>query len=153
MPVYKYKCTDSECKSTFELLVNMDQRDSQKCTFCQKDAVRDGFEGFSVNTPLDLKNKSAHTKKEIDKVVGADASKKWEAFEKKTAKKLEGANIIEVDVKPGEKFNSEALLGSKERQEKVKMHAEVMQKDKSAMLAAGKNPNDWDKTGYKQVNL
>lgn len=153
MPLYQYKCKEENCKHSFERLVMMSARDAQDCPRCHKRAVRDGFQGFSVTTPFDLSTKDPYTDKEIDKVVGEDANKKWEAFEKKTRKKLEGANVVTLDIKPGEKFNSEALIGDASRREKSRMYADAVTEHKKQVIAEGKDPNAWDKTGFKKLNV
>lgn len=159
MPLYQYKCASATCNHNFEKLVGMGERDKQECPLCSKRAVRDGFSGFTVNTPLDLKTKSPHTKKEIDRVVGEDAAKKWKAFEDRTAAKIakaeetEGSRVITVKVNPGEKFNPEAMIGDSDRIRKSKMYSEAVTDHKNEQRASGKDPNNWDKTGFNKVSI
>lgn len=153
MPLYQYKCSDTGCNHLFEKLVKMSDRDEQNCTRCEKKATRDGFQGFTVNTPLDTTTKKAHTTKEIDRVIGASAAKKWESFEKKTQAKLEGANVVQVAVKPGEKFNPEALIGDAKRRKRSEIYAEAVSDHKELAVANGQDPNHWDKSGFKKVDI
>jgi len=140
-------------------MVAMNERDDQGCPLCSGKAVRNGFSGFSVNTPLDLKTKSPHTKKEIDRVVGEDADKKWQAFEKKTAEKIakaeetEGAKIVTVAVKPGEKFNPEAMLGDANRRKRSEIYSEAVTGHQDSQRALGRDPKAWDKTGFREVKI
>lgn len=153
MPTYIYKCENTQCGVKTERLVRLIERDTQSCLFCGKNVVREEINTFSVNTPLDTSKKDAYTSSEIDKVVGADANQKWTAFNDKLAKKIEGQTLIDIGVKPGEKFNSEAVLGDKSRRDMATKASEALKTSRETVKASGKNPDAWDKSGFKKINI
>lgn len=79
MPLYTYKC--SSCGHEFEDLVKSEKRDeSQVCKKCDGSAVRKAATSFAISSRLDPKKDTIATDKEIDKVVGAAAEKKWQGY-------------------------------------------------------------------------
>jgi putative FmdB family regulatory protein len=151
MPVYRFTC--NECKYEFESLVPVAQRDVQNCPTCGRESYREGFEGFTTSVPMDLQRTDPYTEKEIDKVIGADASSKHQALSDKLHKKMEGQQIIEIPVKPGEKFNPETIIGSSERKALGKDYEGALKGHKQESHSKGTNPNSWDKSGFRQVNI
>lgn len=153
MPSYTYKCSNESCGVKTERLVQLLNRDNQKCLMCGKPATRQEVNTFAVNTPLDTTKKDAYTKPEIDRIVGESANTKWNEFHEKLAKKIEGQTLVDVVVKPGEKFNSEALIGDKSRQELSLKAAASVQAERQTAISQGKNPDSWDKTGFNRVSI
>jgi len=143
MPVYNYKCT--ECKLVSEKLVRVADKDAQICPRCGSKAQRMGAETFAVHTPLDTTKKDAYTESEIDKVVGSSANKKWEALTKKKEKKLAGENVVDLGIKPGQKFNPETLLGDQDRKTRAKIYSEA--------VAQKADKDSWDKKGFSKLSV
>ncbi len=86
MPLYTYKCT--ACGHEFDELVKYDDRDTkQACKLCGEKSERNVASRFAVSTKLDPKKDTIYTPKEIDKVVGADAEKKWTGYDERWRKK------------------------------------------------------------------
>lgn len=153
MPTYTYKCSNENCGVKTERLVQLINKDKQQCLMCGKPAVRQEINAFAVSTPLDTTKKDAYTRPEIDRIVGESADKKWNEFHTKLAKKIEGQTLVDVVVNPGEKFNSEALIGDRTRKDLALKAAKAVQDERQSVLAQGKNPDSWDKTGFKRVSL
>lgn len=142
MPTYRYTC--ETCKQETDLLVIPKVRDSQVCRTCGNILIRKGSGGFSVNTPLDTSKKDAYSNSEIDKVIGASASKKWDKLHKKIDEKLAGPNVVTVDIKPGQPFNPEHLLGDSARKERAAMYSKHVKDTPSETLGL-------EKSGFKRV--
>lgn len=154
MPLFRYTCSDSEnCKFSYEKLANQAVKDKQECPKCGSAAVREGSRGFSVNTPLDTTKKDPYTAKEIDRVIGGDAESKWSSFEKKKQDKLSKGNVVELDIKPGEKFNPESYLGDENRKKRSEIYSEAVSNSKEEIRSKGGDPNSWDKTGFSKVDI
>lgn len=89
MPLYRYICT--ECNLEFEELKKYEQRDDKtKCPDCGSvESKRVIPVSFGIKTILNPKKDTIYTPKEIDKVVGADADKKWQAYDERWKKRYE----------------------------------------------------------------
>ena len=85
MPIYKYEC--SGCSLKFEEIVKFEDSGDLECPECGAPSKRQFPDSVSVKTNLDPKRDTIVTPKEIDKVVGADAEKKWEKIEERKASK------------------------------------------------------------------
>ncbi len=82
MPIYTYTCKG--CNYIFEELSSYETRDeAQSCPLCGEAAERNAAETFGIKTTIDPKRDTVYTPKEIDKVVGSDAEKKWAGYDKK----------------------------------------------------------------------
>lgn len=82
MPLYTYKC--QKCGFVFEEIVSFEKRDDDpKCKLCNGESVRSAAETFSVKTTLNPKTDTIYSDKEIDKVVGAAAEKKWAGYDER----------------------------------------------------------------------
>lgn len=153
MPVYTYQC--DTCGVVFDKLAQIAKRDDQECRSCGGPTKRQSSTGFSVKTPLDTSKKDAHTTKEIDRVVGASADQKWSEYEKKKEAKLAEVarrpdlKIVDMGIKPGEKFNPEALLGNAESKRSAEAYVEALE-DKKART---KGTETWDKKGFTKVSI
>jgi putative FmdB family regulatory protein len=144
MPTYKYFC--DTCKVHSDKISTVADRDKTRCLGCGNLLVRKGPDAIAVHTPLDTSKKDAYTATEIDKVVGESASVKWNTLTKKIEKKLAGAKVVDIGVKPGEVFNPEHHLGSEDRKAKSKIFSKAVAESKST-------PEDLTKLGFKKVNI
>lgn len=87
MPLYKFVC--KECSLKFESITSFEKSDDVKCPSCKAESERLFPDRVSVVTSaLDPKRDTVYSPKEIDKVVGSDADKKWEAVENRKAKRV-----------------------------------------------------------------
>jgi putative FmdB family regulatory protein len=141
MPIYRYKCPG--CNLVSEKLAKVADKDDQICPRCGSETRRLGADTFAVSTPLDTTKKDAYTESEIDKVVGASAHKKWEDLTKKKEKRLAGANVVDLGIKPGQTFNPEALLGDQKRKARAKEYSEA--------VSQAKGKETWDKKGFRKL--
>jgi len=88
MPLYVYRCT--ACNHEFDELVSYEKRDKfQTCKLCGKESERKVAAPFGIKTTLNARTDTIYSPKEIDKVVGADADKKWEGYNEKWRAKYE----------------------------------------------------------------
>lgn len=88
MPLYVYEC--KACGHVFEDLVKyLDKDNVQNCKICGEEATRQAATTFGVHTKINPRKDTVLTNKEIDKVVGADAEKKWMKFDERWHKKYE----------------------------------------------------------------
>lgn len=83
MPMYTYKC--AECGHEFDELVKYSVRDeAQVCKLCGKvTGSRKEVTRFGISTRIDPKRETVYSRKEIDKVVGSDAEKKWQGYDER----------------------------------------------------------------------
>jgi len=85
MPLYTYKC--KSCSHEFDELIIYEKRNSvQKCKLCESDAERKVATSFGISTSLDPKRDTIYSPKEIDKVVGEEANKKWTGYNERWRK-------------------------------------------------------------------
>lgn len=98
MPLYVYKC--GACGFEFEQIVPLDKRDDDRnCPECESiDVTRKIANLFGFTVGLDPKKDTIHTNKEIDKVVGEAANKRWERIEKGREARWQGKESTIVQV-------------------------------------------------------
>lgn len=100
MPLYEYKC--EHCNMRFEKYFSkIHEKKEEKCLSCGKMAGR-LMSSFSFKF-----NESKKIPKEIDKVVGSDAEKRWMLYEERKNKKEKlrkelNDNPISRDIESGE---------------------------------------------------
>jgi len=86
MPLYTYVCGD--CNHEFDEIVALDKRDEKKpCKLCQGESERKVAVRFGFKSAIDPRTDTVYTPKEIDRVVGEKAEKKWEGYDKRWEKR------------------------------------------------------------------
>jgi putative FmdB family regulatory protein len=82
MPIYTYTC--ESCGYVFEDLVSFDSKDADRaCSLCSASAKRNAAEVFGIKTSLNPQTDTIYSPKEIDKVVGEKADKKWAGYDER----------------------------------------------------------------------
>lgn len=150
MPTYTYKCP--KCSLIKEIMSSISQRDMQRCS-CGAPTVRQNLTDVGVAAPLDSKAKVVYSEKEIDRVIGASAEARRAENEERRKKRREGMHEIPLSVKPGSKFNPEALLGDTKRKELSETYSKVVQEDRDSKKAMGQNPDAWNKKGFRRIDI
>lgn len=88
MPLYEFKCL--ECEHEFEELIPYEKRDEKRaCKICGGDSERKYASTFGIHSDLNPKSDTIVTDKEIDKVVGKAAEKRWEGYDEKWRSRYE----------------------------------------------------------------
>jgi len=136
MPLYVYKCAD--CHLEFEELVGINKRkDPQPCKMCGKDSKREEVTNFAVNTTLNPKKDTIYSPKEIDKVVGAAAEKKWMGYDERWKKRYKDKQekrwhgkkpeLINIPKDPDGKYSPLMHLGDVKEKNTRKEFSEALQ--------------------------
>lgn len=144
MPLYEYKCAD--CGREFEDISSYDDRDNKRpCPSCTKDNNQRKISSFGVHLEADSRD-TAYSPKEIDKVVGAAADKRWETYhagwkdtyENRRKNRLAGKEVKEViiDKGPDGAVHPFEHLGDKKEQG---FRKEYSQEYKKQIVDTGKN--------------
>lgn len=147
MPLFVYFCDTCELK--FEKLRKKEDNEKPDiCPICGKLSDRT-FQGntVSIGTKLDPKKDTVYSNKEIDKVVGAAAEKKWEGYNEKWKKTYDkrrelrhkGREVKEINL-PKEKDGSYRPLlhlGDKKQREGRKEFSEAFQEHSSELKRKG----------------
>jgi putative FmdB family regulatory protein len=143
MPLYTYKCT--ACGHEFDEIVKFDNRDiKQKCTECEADSERKVAVPFGYNSTLDPKRDTIVTNKEIDKVVGAAAEKKWEGYDERWKQKYgdrqnnrwKGKETKTVEL-PKDGASPVMVLGDKKEQAVRKEFSQALQQHRVERVKKG----------------
>lgn len=132
MPLYPYSC--GSCGHHWEALVSSDDRDKQVCPKCEEASTRDKVTGFAVSSELDPKTQTVYSKKEIDKVVGVESERKWVDHQERIRKRREGKDytIVDLDIKPGTKFNPQEHLGTDKQKDLARVNVEAFREHQRA---------------------
>jgi putative FmdB family regulatory protein len=135
MPLYTYKC--QKCGLVFEEIARFEKRDeAPPCKLCQGASVRNAAETFSVNTTLNPKTDTIYSNKEIDKVVGAAAEKKWAGYDERwkgsyserQKKRWKGKEptVLDIPKDSDGKYSPVAHLGDSKQQAVRKEFSEAL---------------------------
>ena len=126
MPLYDYVC--GSCELKFEEVVSSEGPKEIKCPNCSEIAERQFPDSISVKTTLDSKRDTIYSPKEIDKVVGADAEKKWERIEQSRKNRIGNLKLKEMDLPKGDdgKYSPVMHLGSPEDRKLRKDITDIM---------------------------
>lgn len=147
MPLYEYRCLD--CGREFEDISSYDNRDAKRpCPSCSKEQIERKISSFGIHSAIDSRTETVYSPKEIDKVVGAAADKRWEGYHEgwkdhysdKRKKRHEGKDIKEVVIAKGSdgKVHPFEHLGDKKEQT---FRKEYVQEYKKQITDSGKDGN------------
>lgn len=136
MPIYEYKC--SGCGHEFEDLVSFDKRDENKsCRICGSESTRKEASRFGISTTLDPKKDTIYSPKEIDKVVGSDADRKWQSYNDRYQKRLserqrirrkgQEPKVVDVPKNSDGTYSPVTVLGDKKERSLRKEYSEALQ--------------------------
>jgi len=88
MPLYVYDCQN--CGHRFEEIISIEDRNAEPpCPLCKSVSKRHLEETFGISASIDPKRDTVYSPKEIDKVVGKAADKKWAAYDERWSKRYE----------------------------------------------------------------
>lgn len=80
MPLYEYRCDN--CNFEFEEIFPYEKRDDVICKKCGSKADRK-ISPFGINVSIVPGRDTVYSPKEIDKVVGKDAEKRWQSYDER----------------------------------------------------------------------
>lgn len=144
MPLYEYKC--GNCGLEFEEIVSFEKRDTIKCKKCGCNTIMK-MSVFGISTTIDIKRDTVYTPKEIDKVVGREADKKWESYDsrwserykKRQEKRWRGKTpeIVNIPKDSDGKYTPIMYLGT-EREKKIrKEYTEALKEHRKNRIEKG----------------
>jgi putative FmdB family regulatory protein len=123
MPLYVFKCV---CGREYEELCSVGEQ-VKACPDCGQTAKREVATPFGISTKIDSRTETVVSPKEIDKVVGEAAAKRWEGYDrrwdriykKRREERRAGRPVSEVTIKPDSngKVSPFEHLGNKREQE------------------------------------
>lgn len=136
MPLYEFKC--KSCGHEFEEILSYSDRDSDvECKLCGSESERKPASSFGIHNTLDPKKDTISSNKEIDKVIGAAAERKWEGYderwrnryEQRQQKRWNGKKPKQVDIPKDSdgKYSPVMHLGNKKQKALRKEYSEALQ--------------------------
>lgn len=147
MPLYLYFCENCDLK--FEKLNKLENRElPSSCPVCGKLSNRT-YSGstFGISSKLDPKKDTIYSPKEIDKVIGESAAKKWEGYngrwkgvyDKRRSKRWAGKEpqIIDIPKEGDGSYRPLLHLGDKKQRKLRKEYSEAFQEHKKELKKKG----------------
>jgi putative FmdB family regulatory protein len=146
MPIYEFKCVD--CGHEFEELISYKERDTERpCTRCNGDSERKAASVFGIHSEQNPKTDTIVTNKEIDKVVGKMAEKKWEGYDQRWSdryasrqkKRWKGKTpeILNIPKDSDGKYSPIMHLGDNKEKVLRKEYSEALQEHRSERKKKG----------------
>lgn len=146
MPLYEFRCRS--CGHEFEEILSYNNRDNGvKCKLCGNESERKIVSSFGIHNSLDPKRDTIVSNKEIDKVVGAAAEKKWEGYdgrwknryEQRQQKRWKGKKpeIVNIPKDSDGKYTPVMHLGNKKQRALRKEYSEALQEHRAERKRKG----------------
>ena len=150
MPIFTYRCS---CGFSFEKLVGAKEKDAVVCSKCGQVSKRDGVELFATASTIDPANKVAWSSKEVDLVVGADSSKRWEEHDRRFQDRTKDMVTIETGIQPGASFNPEKIIGTEASKAVAAVYEEAVKNGDPAVKAEWVDKIDPAAAGMKKLDV
>lgn len=146
MPLYEFRC--KSCGHEFEEILSYNNRDGDvECKLCGGESERKKASSFGIHTTLDPKKDTIVTDKEIDKVVGDAAEKKWSGYDERwknrygqrQKKRWKGKNPESVNIPKDSdgKYSPVMHLGNKKQKALRKEYTEALQEHRAERKKKG----------------
>jgi len=153
MPLYQYNCP--ECGFEFEKFCSVKDRDSQDCSQCGTLAVKQLANSFAVASKVDVDRGGVHSAKEIDKVVGEQAEKRWAEIDQSRKDRWKDSGLDEgktkVVVEKGVNFNPIAMIGASDKQDLGNKYSEGLQAHRAERRAKGQEQFTTDTKSLRKI--